>query len=377
MLMRAGGAIYDNTDSVPGLTLANPSQYPFPDIGFGVNFGPHWGIELTLDYTETHVGIPGVTARVGEYATWALTPQIRYRYPFFDGRLVPYVLGGVGVGFGGFNDRNAAHDDIQIGASDNTTMITTLGVGLEYYFYNNLAVGIEAKRITGFDADITYNGQPYKIDMNQTFLTGGLRIMLDDPGDSNGFAPFSTQGVWPRPYVLFSTGTAFFTNPDSHPVLTIDSPKRVFFGSAAGVDLNRHWSLEMSFDYWEPALKVAGLGEVAEYALWTILGNVRYRVPLMNGRLEPYLIAGTGIGYAQVNDRRIRAVNYPLQSGTFTSIVGSAGVGIDYFLNPNVAIGLQSKYVFLFDNDLTAGNVSGTLDNNTILTQATLRILFP
>ena len=39
VVVRAAGSIYDDTGSIPGLSLANPSQYPFPQIGFGVNFG--------------------------------------------------------------------------------------------------------------------------------------------------------------------------------------------------------------------------------------------------------------------------------------------------------------------------------------------------
>jgi opacity protein-like surface antigen len=57
--------------------------------------------------------------------------------------------------------------------------------------------------------------------------------------------------------------------------------------------------------------------------------------------------------------------------------IGAVGAGIEYYFNSNVAIGLESRYVFGFQNDVHVGTQSGTLANDSILVQASLRILFP
>jgi opacity protein-like surface antigen len=104
---------------------------------------------------------------------------------------------------------------------------------------------------------------------------------------------------------------------------------------------------------------------------------VRYRFQVGNGRIVPYALAGGGLGWAQINDRRVTSDVYPLVNETHTSVVGSVGGGIEYMLNRNAAIGVESRYIFGFKNDVVVGGTKGTLDNSSLLVLAQLRLLFP
>jgi opacity protein-like surface antigen len=379
MTIRAGGAVYDNDGGIPGLELTNPSQFPFPHVSVGANINRYLGAEIAIDYAETHLGVAGVTSRVGEYASWSVLPQLRLRYPMLQDRLVPYMVGGVGVGIGGFNDRNALHQNIDISGAPDATMIGAVGAGLEYFLGPNVALGVEAKHVFGFETDIRFQGQTHALDQSQTLISGGFRVFLDDAGapprDATPAGGGDVDGL--RGFVAFRTGIAFLPNADDNSTVKIDSVTRAHYGASAGVNLDRHWGVEVAWDYWEPELTAPGVGAVSEYALWTYLLQLRYRYPVLGDRVVPYALAGGGLGVAQVNDRRVPFETFRLAGDTHMTPIGAVGTGIEYYFNSNVAIGLESRYVFGFQNDVHVGTQSGTLANDSILVQASLRILFP
>lgn len=380
VVIRAEGAIYDKSDQGPNLKTTNPSQYPFEHFAVGANIGPNWGAELAIDFVETNVGVPGLTDRLGEYATWSVMPQVRYRYPLLDKKLVPYVVGGVGIGIGEFNDRNALHTNVQFGGSQDIAPIAALGAGLEYFMNDNIAFGVEAKHVFGQKHDVTYLGQSRTLDMDQTILSVGFRVFLDNPsvGDSRSDGPAPVNYTQARNfYTQFRTGGAIFTNADNFTPAEIQNPQRIFFGVGAGYNINDHWGLELGGDYWEPELRAPGVGAVAEYALWTLLAHVRYRFQVGDSRLVPYALVGGGLGWAQINDKRVPSDVYPLVAETHTSVVGSVGGGVEYMLNRYAAIGIESRYIFGFNNDVVVGSTKGTLDNNSVLVLAQIRLLFP
>jgi opacity protein-like surface antigen len=74
-------------------------------------------------------------------------PQLRLRYPVLDGRVVPYALAGVGVGYVERNDRKQAGMGVDI---ENSTwgVAAALGAGVEYFVASNIALGLEARYLT-------------------------------------------------------------------------------------------------------------------------------------------------------------------------------------------------------------------------------------
>jgi hypothetical protein len=55
-------------------------------------------VELVGEGYETTLEFQGVGS-LGEYAVWDVIPHLRLRYPVADGRVVPYALAGVGLGY--------------------------------------------------------------------------------------------------------------------------------------------------------------------------------------------------------------------------------------------------------------------------------------
>jgi hypothetical protein len=62
----------------------------------GLDFGRYLGVEVTFEGYETNLEMKGVGSMT-EYTVYAVVPQARLRYPLLDGRLVPYLLAGVGA----------------------------------------------------------------------------------------------------------------------------------------------------------------------------------------------------------------------------------------------------------------------------------------
>jgi opacity protein-like surface antigen len=379
LVIRPELGIYSDPDSAAGLELDSPSRL-FANLTFGANLSRHWGVELSADYTETRLKATGVTERIGDYSTWMLLPQVRYRYPLLDSTLVPYAVGGVGIGIGELNDRNALHTDVQFGAGADATVIGAVGLGLEYFLNDSVAFGVEAKRILGFETDVTYLGRPRELDAGQTLLSAGLRVFLDDPGEAERpeSAPMPGSSGATQAYIVARTGAGVFSNPDaSVGGIEMGNPTRIRFGAGVGANFGRHWGVELSGDYWGAPVSAPGFGEVTENALWTMLAHLRYRFPIEGSRLVPYVMGGTGVGWSQLNDRRLPAAIYPIRDETHTSIIGSLGGGLDYMLSDNVALGVETRYLFGFENEITVGNTTGTLDNDTVLALLHLRVLFP
>jgi opacity protein-like surface antigen len=382
--LRGGGMYYNDTDSVPGVSLDNPSQWPFQFFGFGANFSRYWSLELAVEYTETglfaDITRPNSKENVGEYSQWSIMPQARLRYPLLKNRLVPYALAGAGLGIGEFNDRKVELADIfSFSGGQDTTFVGAAGLGLEYFVRDNIAVGIEAKQRFGFETDVILDGRTSQLDLDGTLFSAGLRLFYDRPGAPmpGGRMPAPADSDERRYYVSFGIGAAFFTDPDSNADLQITSPTRVDFGAGAGVNFNRHWSAEIRWDYWEPDLKAPGIGEVSEYSLWDIVAHLRWRYPMQGGRVVPYVVAGGGVGTINVNDQKVPLDAFPLETLSVTTSIGSFGGGIDYFLMHNISLGLETRYIAPFETDIRLGDRRIALNNATVLLNAVLRVHFP
>jgi opacity protein-like surface antigen len=118
-----------------------------------------------------------------------------------------------------------------------------------------------------------------------------------------------------------------------------------YYGVALGLDLNRHVGVELAAEGYEVVLARRGLGSVGEYAIYTFVPELRLRYPIEEGRVVPYGILGVGLGHAEWNDRKPRADHMSIKANT-NSIAAVVGAGIEYFVTRNIAVGLESKYLY-------------------------------
>ena len=70
----------------------------------------------------------------------------------------------------------------------------------------------------------------------------------------------------------------------------------------------------------------------------------RVRYPLLGGRLEPYIGAGIGAEFAEVNDRNAEGKSLMVKAKDVT-LIGTFRTGIDYFVMSNVSIGCAAQYI--------------------------------
>jgi opacity protein-like surface antigen len=132
-----------------------------------------------------------------------------------------------------------------------------------------------------------------------------------------------------------------------------------------GANFDRHWGGELAVDYYEMKFRYQGrtLGEISS---WNIIPQVRLRQPLMRERLVPYLVAGAGASFLQFKDEEagesVQGTKVDIAGSTFTV---TAGAGVDYFLNGNVALNLEGKYYWV--QPLT-GMVNGNNTNANLST---------
>ena len=92
-----------------------------------------------------------------------------------------------------------------------------------------------------------------------------------------------------------------------------------------------------------PSGYLPGLGSVGEYALYTIMPQARLRYPLLDGRLQPYALAGVGVSVTEFSNGKPRSANLRFDAKDLTP-AGAVGAGIEYFVTSNIAVNFEAKY---------------------------------
>lgn len=351
-------------------------------VSLGANLNRYVSIELAGDMYEPAIQFaPGNAAGLGgtiaEYKVWTLVPQVRLRYPLLDGRLTPYVLGGVGVSFVQINDRKPSAFGIAVSGS-NKSVAATVGAGVEYFLLNNLALGVEAKYVYAGEHDLRVGPLSGKANPSALLTTVGFRLLWPEAAPPDRPAPAVTP---PDPdrirgYFQARVGGAFFPSRNLIGNVETDATQ-VGFGFSLGADLNRYFGVEIAADTTETDVNFAGQGKFGEYAMWSITPQVRVRYPLLDGLLVPYAVAGVGIGWTEFNDRAPRVEGVEIKAKGM-SAVGTIGAGLEYFVASNLAVGLDVKYLFSGAQEFTIdGQVSGKVHPNPLYTSLGLRVLFP
>src|SRR4029453_11504056 len=230
---------------------------------------------------------------VGEYSITALVPQVRLRYPLFEGRLTPYFVAGAGVAFGEFNDRKAGTFGKSVDA-DRTMPVGTVGGGIEYFLSDTVAVGVEVKYLFAGTQDVRIDGVSHSNSIDSLFASFALRLFYPERPTA---PPLQLQdGPLRRLYLALHLGGAIVTDPrvsselEARPEPPAIGPLNLYFGGAVGLDFGRYLGVEVTFEGYETTLELKGVGSIAEYAVYAVVPQARLRYPLLEGRLVPYLL---------------------------------------------------------------------------------------
>jgi opacity protein-like surface antigen len=318
-------------------------------FGLGANLNRHFGVELSGDRFEIFPERRGDGKQLGEYGVFALMPQFRARYPLFGDQLVPYVLAGAGVALTDFNDRKQPAFGVSV-KSESLTPVGTLGAGVEYFLDDNISIGVEFKYLFAGEQTLTVGGVGQKINASAPLTSIGVRLYYPELRP----APMADarEPTPTRLYLGLRIGVALPTDTDltseieARPVpVAWGDALAQYFGIGLGLDLNRYLGVELAIEGFEVALARRGLGSIGEYAIYTAIPQLRLRYPLAEGRLVPYGLLGVGLAHAEWNDRKPRAGLTGIEAKS-NSVAASVGAGIEYFVTRNIALGLESKYLY-------------------------------
>jgi opacity protein-like surface antigen len=328
-------------------------------FALGANLSRHWGSELGIDFYERDYEYKGQT--LGEIGAWHLVPEVRLRTSFLDGRLVPYLIAGAGASFLQLNDRKEPAWGRQVEV-EGSTFTMTGGAGIEYFTTDNMTFGIEGKYFWLQPVNGNVDGQRVKVNLSAPTFTFGVRVYTDE----NRPRPLADSVPKPcgRFYFGVRAGGAVLT--DSHWVPNIKlEPEPCSFGAVNqtgglmfGWDFNRNWGFEFTVDSLEYRINVNGYGQVGEYGMGIATPQVRYRMPLADGRWVPYLTAGMGFTYGEFNDKTSSSDGLTENAkGIYPSL--SVGAGVDYFLIRNVALMADVGWFYTWNQQIQASDTIG------------------
>lgn len=329
--------------TVPGLRADDSAG-----LSLGVDLGRFLSVELAADFYELVAEVPRV-GTVGEYGVMALAPQLRVRYPLFGGQLAPYLLAGVGIGVGQFNDRKPPGFGLAIHAGDDVTPLGVVGGGIEYFLADNLALGLQVAYVISGAQTIEVQGRRHPVELETLLATASLRVLYPEreprpAGPPRGFLPARVYlGV--RIGGAVPTRKEVFSGLESRPEAPAwGGTLNQVFGVAVGADLGRYLGFELPLEGYEMNLAMPGRPALGEYALYPIIPLVRLRSAWLDEKLELYGLGGGGITYGEFNDGKPAGASLEIRGRDWT-VAGALGVGLEYFVTSNVAIGLEAKYV--------------------------------
>jgi opacity protein-like surface antigen len=344
----------DSDESRSYLHLRGHGSSPFTDIhdllgaSVGMNFNRYWGVELAVDGFERRLRVNGNNGdALGEYLVVPLVPQVRLRYPLLDGRLTPYVLGGVGAALTEFNDRKRPGFGVSVD-TPGSTVVGVVGGGFEYFLADNLAAGVEIKYLIAAEQTVRINGVARSEDLDSLYSAFGLRLFF--PERKPAPRVDAPDGIPARFYIGAQLGFAMLTDSDSMPGIELDpepaalGPANYFIGGVVGVDIGRYFGVELMGGGYEVRVHVPGRGSVGEEAVYAIIPQLRARYPVLDGRLVPYAIAGVGAGYTEFNDRKPRGLGFDIDA-TSWGVAATVGAGLEYFIASNIGAALEARYL--------------------------------
>lgn len=336
-------------------------------FSFGANFNEYLGAELSFDAYQLDMADDQTGQDVSEEWIYALAPQVRLRLPLWNKRLVPYVVAGAGVAW------VQAAESLPDGfghniEGDGTSFSAMGGVGMDLFLADNIAFTLEGKYIYVDPISVSIDGRSQTWNPSAFTASLGLRLFFDE----NHPRPFVSEesGGFPvRLYFGTQVGVSFLTDAEWVPGAKLTPKPNAAFNAAnlsynltLGADFNEYLSAEVMLAQSEFNLSLDDVGPVGEYAIYTVMPNLRLRFPFRSGRWVPYILAGGGASYAEFN--RVKPKGQPLHvhaKGVYPAF--EAGAGCEYFIARNFSFDLQARYVYTWGQQLEIpGGPSGSGD---------------
>ena len=325
-------------------------------FGVGADINRHVSLELAFDTYEKNFDPFGT--KIGEQSLLSLVPQVRFRLPLANDKVVPYVIAGAGIGWYDFNDPTKAGYGSDVDAQG-TKLVISAGVGIDLFLNPNVAFNLEGKYMWLDDLDVTVDGQEGTYKLADFVGTFGFRADLDDDEALPLVDGMDEPPV--RIYFGAAFGGGVITDGNWVPGVKLvqESASIGTVGQsvelALGANFGRHLSFELPVDYYESVIEldnVAGVsGGVGEYATYALTPTLRFRWPIKSGRIVPYVMGGFGGTYSEVNDRFENGSNITVDSKGFAPAY-SVGGGVEYHFNPDVSLFGQVKYIYSWDNKI-------------------------
>jgi opacity protein-like surface antigen len=244
-----------------------------------------------------------------------------------------------------------------------------VGGGLEYFLADNLALALEGKYVLSGGQRVQIEGARHRVDVDTGLLTLGLRLMYPELRPRSPRVP---EAPWrPRFYVGARIGGAIPTQDTAFPGIRSRPEPPAWggvldqlFGLAVGVSVGRHLAVELPFEGFETRLEARGRGSLGEYATYSMVPVLRVRSRPLGGALELYGLAGAGVTYAEFNDGKPAGAGLEV-SGRDRAQAGAVGVGLEYLVTSNIALGVEAKYLISRGHVLRIGGArlgEGDLD---------------
>jgi opacity protein-like surface antigen len=177
-----------------------------------------------------------------------------------------------------------------------------------------------------------------------------------------------------RFYLGLRGGAQLFTDAGRGGRLDATNPNEVY-GLSFGVDVGRHFGIELAFDHFEPKLHLSGVGTIGEYGIGTLIPEARLRLPILDGHATVYALAGIGVSFADFNDRKPVAFDRRIRARD-VAVAGAVGGGIEYFIASNLAVGLESRLILTGAHDIDVDGERHRASLDSFVTTAGVRIFF-
>jgi len=172
---------------VDGARLSPKPNAPFDtmnlmyNVSLGADFGEHLGAELMLSQTEYNLDISGL-GPVGEYAIYAVIPELRLRFPSHDGAWVPYGIAGVGGSYGELNHGKEKAAGLGIHAKGFYPAFNA-GLGVERFIARNVSLDLEGRWLYVWNHELEIpDGPSAEGDFGQFQVGVGVRLYLLELG---------------------------------------------------------------------------------------------------------------------------------------------------------------------------------------------------
>ena len=331
--------------------------------GVGYNIDDHWGAEFQVNGVDPWLRSESQGA-VKRIAVRGFVPAVRYRWQLDDGQFVPYLTGGVGASS---NDVHGNFSPFVSASSTRTTVVGSLSAGFDYFISENVAAGLEFRSLIhpSQDAEAIYTnprtGQITRFDdstnLTAISLLAHLKVFPGQPLGADGgrtffladHGPFDTDEV--RGYVsgLFGYDYMWDRNAGSGVRLRDEGgDTNLTKGGAVGMNFDGNWGAEVQLLYTMVDIRQTTGTRFAKLDIFEVLPVLRYRYPLLAGRLVPFLIGGIGTALLDTAEDRPsfesrnghQVIVFPHFDPGGPAIVGVLGVGIEYFLNHHLSVGL-------------------------------------